>query len=55
MLQLFQWTGTLGLFLILSSCGLKGDLYLPEKNNPVVIITSPTQTSSSSSTNSSQP
>ncbi|MGC3981527.1 MAG: lipoprotein [Steroidobacteraceae bacterium] len=33
---------------LLAACGLKGDLYLPDKSSPV-IITSPDQSSSSSS------
>jgi len=38
-----------GLALGVSSCGLKGDLYLPEKNPSSVIITAPPHQSSSSS------
>ncbi|MGE0115621.1 MAG: lipoprotein [Steroidobacteraceae bacterium] len=40
------------LTLLIAACGLKGNLYLPEKNAPVVISTSG-QSSSSSSADSS--
>jgi predicted small lipoprotein YifL len=43
------------LALMLSSCGLKGDLYLPDKSTTPVVINQPAQNSSSSSSTSSQP
>ncbi|MGD9841607.1 MAG: lipoprotein [Steroidobacteraceae bacterium] len=44
-LVLLLIAGSLG--SLLSACGLKGDLYLPEKSTPVV-TSAPTHSSSSS-------
>ena len=58
MQHLMKWikaTLSLCVLFLLSACGLKGDLYLPEKNEPVVIISAPTPPSSSSSSSAAQP
>ena len=54
MLRRSLWLLIVGFILTLCACGLKGNLYLPEKSTPV-ITTSPSQASSSSASNSPQP
>jgi predicted small lipoprotein YifL len=41
------------LMLPLCGCGLKGDLYLPEKSPAPIVITAPVQSASSSVSSSS--